>query len=61
MAAFTTVGFMKKSRFAESLIVLILKEGESDVLITEVLRSHGVSAVMFYISAQNMRGRTQTD
>ena len=34
---------MKKSRFSESQIVAILKEGEAGVPIAEIVRQHGIS------------------
>jgi hypothetical protein len=34
---------MRKSRFTESQIVSILKQGESGVPIAEILRQHGIS------------------
>ena len=38
---------MKKSKFSESQIVAILKEGESGVSVPEVLRKHGISSATF--------------
>jgi putative transposase len=54
MAVFTTGGFMKKAKFTESQIVPILREVEYGIAITEVLRSHGISAASFYSSVLNM-------
>lgn len=39
---------MKKSKFSESQIVAILKEGESGVSVPEVLRKHGISSATYY-------------
>jgi hypothetical protein len=47
---------MKKSRFTESQIVVILKESEGGITITEVLRSHGISATAFYKWRSNYVG-----
>jgi len=34
---------MKKSRFTESQIVAILKEGDAGVPVAEIVRKHGIS------------------
>ncbi|MDQ3027014.1 MAG: transposase, partial [Pseudomonadota bacterium] len=34
---------MKKSKFNESQIVAILKEGEAGVPVAQILRKHGIS------------------
>lgn len=39
---------MKKSKFSESQIVAILKEGESGRSVPEILRKHGISSATFY-------------
>jgi len=39
---------MKKSKFTESQIVAILKEGESGVPVAEVVRKHGISSATYY-------------
>jgi putative transposase len=39
---------MKKSRFTESQIVAILKEGEAGVAVAQITREHGISAATYY-------------
>ena len=39
---------MKKSKFSESQIVAILKEGEAGVPVAQVLRKHGISQATYY-------------
>ena len=39
---------MKKSRFSESQIVAILKEGEAGVALAQLARKHGISAATYY-------------
>lgn len=39
---------MKKSRFSESQIVGILKEGEAGLPVAQLARKHGISAATYY-------------
>ena len=39
---------MKKSRFTESQIVAILKEGEVGVAVAQLTRRHGISGATYY-------------
>lgn len=39
---------MKKSRFTESQIVAVLKEGEAGVPVAEILRKHGISRPTYF-------------
>ena len=39
---------MKKSKFTESKIVAILKEGEAGMAVAELVRKHGISTATYY-------------
>ena len=39
---------MKKTKFSESQIVAILKEGEAGVPVAHILRKHGISQATYY-------------
>ena len=40
---------MKKTKFTESQIVAVLKEGESGIAVAEICRKHGVSSATYYL------------
>lgn len=50
-----------KSKFSESQIVAILKEGEAGLPVTEVCRKHGISAPTYYAWKSNGAGATVSD
>ena len=39
---------MKKTRFTETQIISILKEGELGIPVTDILRTHGISRPTYY-------------
>ena len=39
---------MKKTRFTESQIISILKEGELGIPVADILRTHGISRPTYY-------------
>jgi putative transposase len=52
---------MRKSKFSESQIVAILKEGEAGMAVAEVCRKHGISAATWYGWKAKYAGATVSD
>ena len=52
---------MRKSRFTESQIVGILKEGEAGVPIAEILRQHNISKATFFKWRSKYGGASVSD
>ena len=52
---------MRKSKFTESQIVWILKEGENGVAVTDMLRRHGISTTMFFKRRNKYAGASVAD
>ncbi|CAB3824468.1 IS3 family transposase ISWsu1 [Achromobacter mucicolens] len=47
---------MKKSRFTESQIVVVLKEGAAGMPVAELCRKHGISNATYYLWKSNYSG-----
>lgn len=52
---------MRKSKFTESQIVAILKEGEAGLPVAEVCRKHGISSPTYYAWKSKYAGATVLD
>ena len=52
---------MRKSRFSESQIVAILKEGETGVAIAEIIRKHGISRQTYFGWKRKYAGASVSD
>lgn len=52
---------MRKSRFSESQIVAILKEGEAGVAIAEIIRKHGISRQTYFGWKRKYAGASLSD
>ena len=52
---------MRKSRFSESQMVAILKEGEDGIPVAEILRKHGISRQTYFNWKSRYSGASVSD
>jgi putative transposase len=52
---------MRKSRFSETQIVAILREGEAGVPVAEILRKHGISRPTYFNWKSRYSGASVSD
>lgn len=52
---------MRKSRFSESQIVDVLKEGEAGIPIAEIIRKHGISRQTYFGWKRKYAGASVSD
>ena len=52
---------MKKSRFTESQIVAVLKEGDAGVPVAQLVRKHGISSARYYTWRSKYAGVSVSD
>lgn len=52
---------MRKSKYSESQIVAILKEGEAGLAVAELCRKHGMSAATYYAWKSKYAGASVSD
>ncbi len=52
---------MKRSKFTETQIIKILKEGEAGISVSDICRKHGISDVTFYSWRKKYGGMTEAE